>query len=63
MKEGAYIFEFGSEERFDVCLFLEDEAREERDDLLGLVSGERVLKDELRQNELIRRVDLPRPSE
>ena len=44
--------------RFDLCLLLEDEAREQRDDLFRVVRGERVLEDELREDELVRRVDL-----
>lgn len=39
---------------FDVRLLLEDEAGEERDDLFGLVCGERVLEDELGEDELVR---------
>ena len=42
----------------DVRLLLEDEAREQCDDLLGIVRGERVLEDEFGEDELVGRVDL-----
>ena len=46
------------DDRLDVRLLLEDEAREERDDLFGVIRRERVLEDELREDELVRGVDL-----
>ncbi|KAJ2987962.1 hypothetical protein NUW54_g9270 [Trametes sanguinea] len=42
----------------DGRLLLEDEAGEERDDFFRLVCGQRILEDELREDELVRRVDL-----
>lgn len=54
----AHLFELGSEQRLDVGLFLKDEAREERDDLLGLVSRKDVLENQLGEDELVSGVDL-----
>ena len=42
----------------DIRLLLENEAGEERDNLFGVICCERVLEDELREDELVRRVDL-----
>jgi hypothetical protein len=41
-----------------VRLFVEDEAREQRDDLLGRKGRERILQNELGEDELVGRVDL-----
>lgn len=50
MERGTDLFELGSEERFDVRLFLEDEAREESNDLFWFVLCKDVLEDELCEN-------------
>ena len=52
------LLELGRDDGLDVGLFLEDEAGEEGDDFLWLVVSQCVLEDELRQNELVGRVDL-----
>jgi hypothetical protein len=41
-----------------IRLFVEDEAREQRDDLLGRKGRERILQNELGEDELVGRVDL-----
>ena len=45
-------------DRLDVGLLLEDEAREESDNLFGLVVGENILEDELGEDEFVGGVDL-----
>ena len=55
---GEALLQLGRDDGLDVRLLLEDEAREERDDLFGVIRRERVLEDELRKDELVRGVDL-----
>ena len=50
--------EFGRYGRFDVRFLLEDEARQEGNDFLGLVRGKSVLENELSKNEFVCGVDL-----
>jgi hypothetical protein len=50
-------------ERLDFGLLLEDETREQRHDLLWFIGRQGILKDELRKNELIGRIDLRSTSE
>ena len=52
------MFELRWDDRFAVGLLLEYERGEERDDFFGVVGGEGVFKNELREDELISRVDL-----
>ena len=46
MERGTDLFELGSEERLDVRLFLEDEAREESDDLFWFVLCKYIFENE-----------------
>ena len=50
-------------EGLDFGLLLEDETREQRHDLLWFIGRQGILKDELRENELVGRIDLRSTSE
>ena len=50
--------ELRRDNRLDVGLLLEYEAREERDDILGVVCGQGVLENELCQDEFVCGVNL-----
>lgn len=52
--------ERGGQRRHRVRLLLEHKARQQRDNLLGRKVRQRVLEDQLRQHQLVRRVDLAR---
>jgi hypothetical protein len=56
----AALGQFGRDDGLDLGLLLEDEARQEGGDLFWFVPCESVLEDELRQHELVGRVDLGR---
>ena len=52
------LFQFSSQGRFEVCLLLKDESRQQRNDLFRLEISKYIFQNELREDQLISRMDL-----